>query len=69
MTTPAIDRARRFSQERLSRLRSLISTVVPSDVVVVACGSYARQEASAASDFDYFTIAPSDLFEALEALR
>lgn len=59
MTTPAIERARGFSQERLSRLRGLMPTVVPTDVVVVACGSYARQEASAASDFDYFTIAPT----------
>ncbi len=58
MTTPAIDRARAFSEHRLAALRAIVPGVVPTDVVVVACGSYARREASAASDFDYFAIAP-----------
>ena len=56
MTTPAIDRARAFSEARLDQLRVCIPALVPPEAAVVACGSYARREASAASDFDYFTI-------------
>lgn len=58
MTTPAIDRARSFSDGRLAELRGRIAALVPPGAAVVACGSYARREASAASDFDYFTILP-----------
>ncbi len=63
MSTPAIDRARRFSASRLERLRASMPSLVPAGVAVVACGSYARQEASAASDFDYFAVAPASASE------
>ncbi|HEX4766179.1 MAG TPA: hypothetical protein VH414_07870 [Lichenihabitans sp.] len=61
MTLPAIERARAFSEVRLAALRARIPVLVPSGASVVACGSYARREASAASDFDYFTILPANL--------
>ncbi len=60
MTSPAIERARAFSEARLETLRARIPALVPSGASVVACGSYARREASAASDFDYFTIVSAD---------
>lgn len=59
MTLPAIERARRFSEDKLRRIGDSISALVPADAVVVACGSFARREASQASDFDYFTIVSS----------
>ena len=59
MTTPAIDRARAFSDGRLALLRARIPALVPAGTAVVACGSYARREASQASDFDYFVILPA----------
>ena len=64
MTLPAIERARAFSEARLQALRARIPALVPAGASVVACGSYARREASAASDFDYFTIMPADLARA-----
>ena len=59
MTLSAIERARAFSETRLEALRARIPALVPAGASVVACGSYARREASAASDFDYFTIMPA----------
>ncbi len=59
MTLSPIERARAFSEARLEALRARIPALVPAGAAVVACGSYARREASAASDFDYFTIVPA----------
>lgn len=60
MTSSAIERARIFSDAKLAEVRKRIDAVVPAGVAVVACGSYARREASPASDFDYFSIAPGE---------
>ena len=54
--TPSIKRARRHSDEKIEQLRARLSNVVRSDDVVVACGSYARREASEESDLDFFVI-------------
>ena len=69
MTTPAIDRARAFSDARLALLRARIPALVPAGTAVVACGSYARREASDASDFDYFVILPASSTPAEEPRR
>ena len=58
MTHGAIATARTFSDAKLAELRGVIGRCVPKGVVVVACGSFARREASASSDFDYFIILP-----------
>ena len=57
MTHGAIARARSFSDRKLAELRSSVGSAVPPGAVVVACGSFARREACAASDLDYFAIA------------
>lgn len=51
-----IEIAKAFSEAKLSELRSALSTVVPSDELVMTCGSYARREASPASDMDFYSI-------------
>lgn len=52
----AIERAKTFSESRIEKLRARLADVVPSDDVVLTCGSYARREASDASDLDFFII-------------
>ena len=52
----AIERANQFSNDRLERLRARLRQIVPPNEVVVTCGSYARREASASSDLDFFLI-------------
>jgi hypothetical protein len=54
----AIEEARRYSKDKLQIIRSDLTRIVPSDHVVVTCGSFARREASPESDIDYFIIAP-----------
>ena len=56
MMHAAIAKARTYSDGKLGELRGLVRPAVPADAVVVACGSFARREASAASDLDYFII-------------
>ncbi len=58
MTHGAIATARTFSDAKLAELRGVIGRCVPKGAVVVACGSFARREASASSDFDHFIILP-----------
>jgi predicted nucleotidyltransferase len=62
--TPAIDRAKRHSEDKLAALRSSLSHLVPPREVVLTCGSYARREASNESDIDFFVLtqqsAPAD---------
>jgi hypothetical protein len=53
----AIDRAKKYSKEKLNDLRANLSGLVPPDEVVLTCGSYARCEASEHSDIDFFIIA------------
>ena len=56
MTHAAIAKARTYSDAKLGELRALVAGAVPPGTVVVACGSFARREACAASDLDYFII-------------
>jgi hypothetical protein len=56
MTPAAIAKARTYSDRKLRGLKDLVRGAVPPDAVVVACGSFARREACAASDLDYFVI-------------
>lgn len=50
--------AQSFSEARLTELRTSLANVCSPDDVVVACGSYARRDATEGSDLDYFIIAP-----------
>lgn len=52
----ALAEAKRLSEARLSELRSNLSSIVPSDQLVVTCGSYARRDATAASDLDFYSV-------------
>ena len=56
MTHAAIAKARAYSDRKLGELRGLVGRAVPAGAVVVACGSFARREACASSDLDYFVI-------------
>ena len=56
MTHAAIAKARTYSDRKLRGLQDLVRGAVPADAVVVACGSFARREACASSDLDYFVI-------------
>ena len=55
-----IEKSAEFSAQRLELLRSELIAKVPSDQIVVTCGSYARRDASVSSDLDYFTIVPEE---------
>jgi hypothetical protein len=52
----AYERSKIHSEETLSALRAKIAPLLPSGEVAVTCGSYARREASANSDVDFFVI-------------
>jgi hypothetical protein len=52
----AIERARTYSEERLMLLRTAIKDLVPADEMVVINGSFARREASAGSDIDFYIV-------------
>jgi hypothetical protein len=51
-----IDEAITFSNSKLFELRESLGALVPPEQLVVTCGSYARREASSASDMDYYSI-------------
>jgi predicted nucleotidyltransferase len=51
-----IARAKKFSDVRLGEVRSALSSLIPAGELIVTCGSYARREASEASDMDYYTV-------------
>ena len=51
-----IDGSLSYSSEKLEAVRAAVSAVVPSNQLVVTCGSYARREASPSSDMDYYAI-------------
>ncbi|HMK79993.1 MAG TPA: nucleotidyltransferase domain-containing protein [Xanthobacteraceae bacterium] len=55
--TTAIERAKEHSESKLNELRTKLTKIVPPGNIVVTCGSYARREASAESDIDFFIIA------------
>ncbi len=58
---PSLEEAARVSEENLAAARDWLHEAVPpredDNVDVVVLGSYARQEASGESDFDYLVIA------------
>jgi Nucleotidyltransferase domain len=54
--TPAIDAAKLYSDGQLKELRQALENIVPEGEIVLTCGSYARREASKASDIDFFVI-------------
>jgi hypothetical protein len=56
----AIERAKLYSEDKLSRLRGAIKGLVPADEMVVINGSFARREASAGSDIDFYIVTCSD---------
>jgi predicted nucleotidyltransferase len=52
----AIDRAKQHSEAKLTALRARLANVPPAKEIILTCGSYARREASEASDIDFFVI-------------
>lgn len=50
-----------FTKSRIGHVRIDLAEVEATGVSVVVNGSYAREEASRASDFDYFLLAPADM--------
>ena len=52
----AIDDARIYSEEKLELLRKAIEPLVPADEMVFINGSFARREASASSDVDFYIV-------------
>src|SRR4028118_513045 len=54
--TPNYAAAKIFSEEKLSTLRKALESIVPNDSVALTCGSFARRDASAQSDIDFFLI-------------
>ncbi len=64
-----LSKARAFSDDRLTQLRSSLATVCSPEDVIVTCGSYARRDATASSDLDYFIIGPDVNAAALEPVN
>ena len=58
MQTP-YERSSKYSENRLDKIRNHLRELSLGDTVVLACGSYARREASPQSDIDYFMISDS----------
>ena len=56
----AYQRSCEFSDQKLSELRGRLASIPPKADVVLTCGSYARREASEASDLDFFVITQTD---------
>lgn len=52
----AIERAKGFSEAKLKDLRLRLADIIAPSDIVLTCGSYARREASDASDIDFFII-------------
>lgn len=55
-----IEEAISFSDRKLETLRASLSGSMPSQQLIVTCGSYARREASPSSDMDYYSIIDSE---------
>lgn len=54
--TTAYRRSCDYSNAKLGELRGSLASIPPATDVVLTCGSYARREASAESDLDFFVI-------------
>ena len=67
---PSIITARQFSEQQLIEMRKVASAGSYDDILLGTYGSYARREASAQSDLDFFTICRSskDIARAKEML-
>lgn len=50
---------KKFSEAKLKELRTKLKSIVPSGQLVVTCGSYARREAVADSDLDFYSVSSS----------
>lgn len=59
MATKAIDDARNYSNQKLLLLRDSIKELAPADEMVFINGSFARREASAGSDVDFYIVTRS----------
>jgi hypothetical protein len=59
----AIDDAKQYSEQKLAQLREALRDVVPKDEMIVINGSYARREASAGSDIDFYILTRGDAAE------
>jgi predicted nucleotidyltransferase len=59
----AIDDAKQYSEQKLAQLRKALRDVVPKDEMIVINGSYARREASAGSDIDFYILTRGDAAE------
>ena len=55
MQTP-YERSSKYSECKLGKIRDHLRELSLGDTVILACGSYARREASAQSDIDYFMV-------------
>ncbi|MDZ4057536.1 MAG: nucleotidyltransferase domain-containing protein, partial [Polynucleobacter sp.] len=53
-----LNKAKTFTRQKLERVRAAASKLDLYGCEIVIIGSYARQEASAQSDFDYFILHP-----------
>ncbi|MDR7039025.1 putative nucleotidyltransferase [Methylobacterium sp. BE186] len=62
----ALSRCKNHSETTLEQLRIVLKPIVPDDEIVLTCGSYARREASAQSDIDFFVITRAGGGTALE---
>jgi hypothetical protein len=56
----AIETAKQFSNEKLDKLRTSVAPLVPQEEMVFINGSYARREASAGSDIDFYIVTRRD---------
>ncbi|QDM39681.1 nucleotidyltransferase domain-containing protein [Altererythrobacter sp. TH136] len=56
----SIERARIFSEEKIQELRAKLAAEIGPGANVVTCGSFARRDASRASDLDYFCVFPGE---------
>ena len=70
----AISRAINHSNSTITKIRERLAPIVDENDIVITCGSYARREASLASDIDFFLISegagkPSWVGNAYEAIR
>jgi len=54
--TEAIERAKEYSEQKLTELRASVKGLVPTDEMVIVNGSYARREASVGSDIDFYVV-------------
>ena len=56
----AYRRSKEYSNQRLQELRAALTNIVLADCMAVTFGSYARREASSASDIDYLILVPNE---------